>query len=125
MPDFMVRPTIGVVVAEWVDHFDKLASRIAPSVAAPMRRWRVVAGNLVETRATADGGSEAALDAALDGRLFSAWWVESPIDGGAAIHALPARSSVQRFTVSRVGHYTLAIRRDGGGKVLLHFDCDP
>jgi len=125
MPDFSVRPTFGVLVADWVDPaVGKLPSRIAPSVAAPMRRWTIASTTLVELRATPDGGSEGAIDVLLDARLFRAWWVEAPVDSAVVILSLPERSSVQRFTPTRAGHYTLAFQRDGGGKVLLHFDCD-
>jgi hypothetical protein len=147
MPDFTVRPTFGAELAEWQDppllpsgnpddpmyvggRFNHrkigLATRIRPLEELPHKFYKIV-GDRVTLKATPDGGTEAPVDAALSGRFFTADWVERPqaCYPGPWVNPQPGRSSVIRFAAPVVGHYTLAVRRPGGGAVILHFDKVP
>ena len=131
MPDFDAALTSGTAIATWDDpqrapgtlgSDDKGApSRINPSYAASLLRATGAIATEIEITATV-GGVVAPLDAALGGRLFQAWAVEWP---GAImpVFTSPAgQSSIQRFTPAAAGHYTIGIRREGGGAVILHVD---
>lgn len=126
MPNFSVRPTSGVTSKPWGDPASgERASRINPSTVAPHRHWVVVAGTEVVVAAKVDGGSEAALDGTLGGNLFNAWLAERPeFSSLVVVESPPGQSSVQKFTPYFPGHYTLMMRRKGGGGVIVHFDVE-
>ena len=122
MPDFNIRPTEGVTLEPWDDPpSDQRASRAWPIPDIPHRHWAITSTEVV-VKATADGGVEGAPDGTLGGRLFSCDWVESPSFPGPALNQIVDLSSVIRFTPSQNGHYCLAVRRSGGGAILIHFD---
>lgn len=122
MADFEPRFTAGATLEPWTDPLvGTRPSRLNPAANRPHQRRRVVSGALVSVSARV-GGVTAPLDAALGGRLFVAWFVEYPSVSPPALSSPAGQSSLQRFTPTTAGHYTLVLRRAGGGGVLLHFD---
>lgn len=130
MADFEVRLASGATLVPWIDpeHNEPTTgkvfpSRVRPHPGNPQLYWQVKVGATVEFRCSV-AGVEAPLDAALGGRLFTGYVVESP---GAPTYTTPApaQSSVQQFTPSLPGHYAIRIRRPSGGAVIVHFDAVP
>lgn len=128
MPNFTLRPTSDVATVPWEDPaLGERASRVNPSAVAPHRHFVVPAHEEVEVTVTPDGAVEGALDSALAGNVFVAWFAEVPGDRGLwPIITQPAgQSTVQRFTPHKAGHYTLVVRRLVGGAVIFHVDVEP
>lgn len=125
MPDFSVR-LVGGTLTAWVDPAAP-AGYVAPAGAeAPSRLahdpahlptyWKVPQGGTIELRAIVNG-VEAPLDAALGGRLFTAWWVQWS-DFPPPIVQAAGHSSVATvaFTPGRhLGFFQLALGRAAGG----------
>lgn len=123
MPDFGATFTAGVTGATWDDPAsgDK-PTRINPRPGQPHRRWVGSVGVQVTITARVAGVS-APLDAALGGRLFTATIGEAP--GALPVISSPGgQSSVQRFTPEVAGHYSVVLRREGGGGQWLHVDIE-
>lgn len=131
--DFTASFSAGVTQTTWLDPARPVGtlgpsdlgapSRLNPHVGRPHLRWMGVAGVAVTVTATVSSVA-APLDAALGGRLFTAWLVESPAPGPLPISHPAGQSSAQTFTPSTAGHYTFAIERSAGGKVYLHLDVE-
>lgn len=132
MPDFTARITSGVTLALWEDP-DRPAgtqgptdpgapSRLNPLPDSPHRRFVGTVGVAIEVQATV-AGVEGPMDAALGGRLFTAWWLEK-----AGLVAGPVgaagQSSVQTFTPLGEGHYTLGLEREEGGAIFIPVDVE-
>lgn len=62
-------------------------------------------------------------DIKLEGKLFWGDVCESPIPH--AMTSLGGYSAEQKFTPQVPGHYVVAMRRNGGGAVLIHLDVKP
>jgi hypothetical protein len=129
MPNFTVRPTSSAQTLPWEDPpLGERASRVNPSAVAPHRHYVVPVRTEVVIAATPNGGAEGDLDVDLDGALFMpAWFIEAPYNVALwpAIFSDAGHSSVQRFTPYAPGHYTLIMRRNPGGFVIIHFDVEP
>jgi hypothetical protein len=78
-------------------------------------------GTPVEITATV-GSSVAPLDAALGGRLFTAWVIEQPVVAPVSWSHPAGQTSVQSCTPQASGHYTLGMARSGGGTVIMHLE---
>ena len=129
MQDFIVSPTAGLTLQPWQDP-ERPPATLSPSDAgAPSRLNPIpgyghkmfvgVVGTEIELTATV-AGVAGPLDAALGGRLFTRWFVETPCVHGFTSPA--GQSSVIRFTPWVPGHYCVGIGRVNGGTVLVHFD---
>ncbi len=132
MPDFSAAFTAGATGAVWTDppSVDGLRpSRINPFPDRPHRRRVAQVGATVELTmrcANLAGDFVAGLpDSELGGRTFIGWIAEKPLDvyPWTLVHT-DGWTSVQRFTPRTPGHYTIAIRRNGGGAVFLHLDVE-
>lgn len=141
--DFTVAFTAGVTNTTWLDpllppnpefgepgHNPALPvgpgtpSRLNAHVGFPHRRYVGAVGAQIEITATV-GGVAGPLDAALGGRLFTlVWAVEHPQPGPVGFTHPAGQSSVQHFTPTTAGHYTIGIERAGGGKVFMHLDVE-
>jgi hypothetical protein len=120
MPDFTLRPNLGITLDTWDDPATLVkASRIRPAVGIPFLNW-IIAYDEVRVVCTPDGGSEGAADSELDGRPFLWWWLEAP-GAPPTITTATGFSSTARFTPSAQGHYTLEAYRARGGFVIIHF----
>jgi hypothetical protein len=126
VPDFSARFSAGTTLEVWSDPDDDdgagRPSRLNPTGTHPHKRRRATVGQQVVVTATVDGVSGPA-DAALGGRLFLGMLSECPDRPGLSSPA--NHTSVQRFTPRVAGHYTIVVRRDGGGAVILHMDALP
>lgn len=129
MPDFTAQWTDGVTWEEWTDPTVPASgaipgkpSRLNPRGGLTHRYARATVGQVVEATATVDG-VEGPPDSALDGRLFMAWLIEVPTAYPLGVEPEPDSSSIVRFTPPVEGHYTLALRRVGGGQIILHVDA--
>jgi hypothetical protein len=122
VPGFDVAVT-GVTLEDWLDPaVDGHPSRLNRSDDDPALRYVAIAGIPVTITAIVDGVS-APQDSALDGRLFSAVVVESPI-ATARPAGVALQSSIQLYTPPVVGHYLLRMSRPGGGSWFLPFDAE-
>ena len=133
MPDFEARLVgAGVTLVAWADPPAPVPyaspgpapSRLNVHGAYPPTYYRVAPGSMVEVRAIV-GGVEAPLDAALGGRLFTAWWAQWS-DFPPTIVQPAGQSSVARFalnaTVGRhLGFFHLGLGRTGGGALFVPF----
>jgi hypothetical protein len=127
--DFTASPTAGLVLQQWQDPerppgtlggTDPGApSRINPIDGYPHTKRVGVVGTEIELTASV-GGVAGPMDAALGGRLFTRWFVETPCVHGFTSPA--GQSSVVRFTPWVAGHYCVGVGRVNGGTVLVHFD---
>jgi hypothetical protein len=123
MADFLAAFTSGVSLQEWSDPaLGSLPSRTNPRSGFPHRRRVASVGATVVVTANVDGVTGPA-DSALDGRLFTAAFIDHPgtlptLTGG------NGKSSVQTFRADVAGHYSLIVRREGGGGVILHLDAE-
>lgn len=125
MPDFDVRVDSGTSARGWDDprlnHRGRIV-HIYRRVAAPT----APALATVVLHAVLADGTDAPLDAALGGRLFSAsrlgWSGSFPF----ALAQTVAQSSVitLRFAANMLGHQELSVRRAGGGAILLAFEVE-
>ncbi|MHB9005064.1 MAG: hypothetical protein ACYC6C_13590 [Coriobacteriia bacterium] len=135
--DFVLAVTAGASVSTWQDPANPgvAASRLHSRAGHPELRHVGTVGTQIEITATV-AGVAAPMDAALGGRLFQAWRIENPAWPGTGFYSpitpyvfgftSPAgQSSVQRFTPRVEGHYTVGVRRQDGGSMLLHFDVGP
>ncbi len=131
--DFTVAFSAGVTQSTWLDPARPVGtlgpsdlgapSRLNPHIGRPHLRWMGTIGSAVTLTATVSG-TAGPLDAALGGRLFTCWIVEQPTATPLPISHPAGQSSVQTFTPSAAGHYTLAIERSAGGKVFMHLDVE-
>jgi hypothetical protein len=131
--DFSIAVTSGATLQPWNDPprpvgtlgGDDLGapSRLNPVIGHGHTRWVGTVGTEIELTATVIGMLPGPLDAALGGRLFSAWRAETP-EPVFAFSSPAGKSSVQRFTPLTEGHYTIGMRRTGGGEVLIHLDVE-
>lgn len=132
MSDFSARITAGSTLVVWTDPtvaqststgVGGYPSRLNPIAAYPHKCRRVELGATVTAKATV-GGVEGPVDAALGGRLFTAYWAEVPLWPGPAISLAGGQSSVATFTPPGIGHYLFVFRRDGGGALALPFKVE-
>lgn len=122
MPDFDVRFTAGTTLESWRDPaLDNTPSRINPAPQRPLKYRQALTDDPVEVSAVVNGAL-APLDSELGGRLFYGWWVEYPTTVPAVTRP-PGQSSVLSFTPAAPGHYAYALRRYGGGGIILHVDA--
>lgn len=123
MAEISARFSAGVTVDEWTDPVSGAKpSRINPFPEHPHLRYRGSVGVQVEIKGKTAGG-ENALDASLGGQLFYLDFVEWPHSNPLEATSSPAgQSSIQRFTPSAAGHYTLRLWREDHGAVILHLD---
>lgn len=129
MPNFDLRVAAGASLAQWLDvdpapnTADSLPSRLRPHLGLSFLRWLGKVDVEVELRAVV-AGVEAPLDGALGGDLFTASFAEQA--GGPHGMTQPVgQTSKIRFRPLTAGHYTIAVRRNNGGAILLHLDVDP
>jgi hypothetical protein len=121
--DFDVHAVSGLTVANWDDPegLDAAPSRLQTRPGFPLKRFRTVVGTLVRLEAVV-GASQGPADGALGGRLFSADLVEGqPVNW---LLPIAGFSSVVRFRPLWVGHHTVAVRRAGGGSLLIPMDVE-
>lgn len=123
MADFRAEFTAGASVVAWDDPaFGARPGRLNPRPEHPHRRHRGSPGVQVVVSARV-AGVLGPLDAALGGELFTAFFAETP--GVAPALTTPAgQSSVQRFTPTDEGHYTLRLVREGHGSLFVHVDIE-
>ncbi len=132
MAEFDADFSDGATIALWNDPPSAgpgaLPSRLNAFAEHPHLRYVAETGVPVEVTAVV-GGVSAPMDAALGGRLFSFYVIEWPLEGTSpppATSGAAAQSSVQTFTPTEAGHYTLKMKRPAGGAILLHIDSlDP
>jgi hypothetical protein len=130
MPAFEVDVT-GVTLVEWADPARPAGTVDAGDPGAPSRvnskvgtqqKMRLgTVGTPIELTATLTG-VVGPLDATLWGDLFIAWIAEQPVVTGLVSPA--GQSSVQSFTPTAPGHYTVGMFRAGSGAVIVHFDVE-
>lgn len=126
MSDFRLRFTAGATLEVWEDPADVPGERPSRLNARPEHehtRHVGETGNAIHVTALV-GGVLGPLDAALGGALFSATFLESPVFPPPVLSSPAGQSSVQQFTPSVVGHYTLKIQRPGHGAIICHVDVD-
>lgn len=131
--DFTATLSAGVTQSTWLDPARPAGtidandlgapSRLNPHIGRPHLRWKGVVGTQVTV--TARIGGALLLDAALGGRLFTAWLIESAAPGPLPWSHTAGKSAQQKFTPSTAGHYTIAMAREAGGTVILHLDVEP
>lgn len=63
------------------------------------------------------------MDAALGGRLFTGFCLEHSSPGRPPCSHPVNQTSVQKFTPTSKGHYTVEIVRDGKMAVVVHMDA--
>lgn len=124
MADFDVVPVSGIQIVSWEDPVGPSGepSRLLSRPGFPLKRYKAVVRQPVRLESVV-AGVQAPLDSGLGGRLFSCDLVE----GTAAPHWIrpPAgQSSVVRFVPQWCGHYTIAVRRAGGGAILVPIDIE-
>lgn len=133
MPDFEVaitdpQPVGGdratITLDEWLDPEGPggQPSRVNHRPGHPQLYYHCTQG-LLRLEAIVNGVS-APMDAALGGRLFEYSWVEHASVNYPSMTGLASQSSVVDIELPSAGHYTFAMRREGGGAVILHFDVD-
>lgn len=122
MADFTLQVS-GTSLSNWTDPASGgLPSRLN-SRAGNAQKMRIGTHGVQLVLRAVVNGVVAPLDAALGGRLFTAWLVEAP---ALALPGTPvgdaAQSSVQRYTPPVAGHYTIGVERNGGGIELVHIE---
>lgn len=123
MSDFTATFTAGTTVSQWLDPASVgTPSRLNSFSEHPHLRYRATVGVQVEVTATVLSVA-GEIDANLGGRLFSFFFVELPSSAVPAITSPAGQSSVQRFTPTAAGHFTLKLKRPSGGAVILHVDA--
>lgn len=128
MPDFTAR-----IVASTVAFVDDVSPpRLNPAVGHPHRFIQVpIAAASLQARATV-AGVEAPADAALGGRLFTWWWVQTPGYPTARppIQHLAGKTSEIDLVgwpngdALAAGLWVLGVSRPDGGGVLLTFNVE-
>lgn len=122
MADFRAQFTAGVTVQPWTDPpLGARPSRLNARAEQSHTRHVGASATQVEVSAIV-GGVLAPLDAALGGRLFTAFFAESAVFPQPVLSSPGGQSSVQRFTAFTPGHYTLRLVREDGGSIFLHVD---
>ncbi len=127
MPDFTARVTTPSGFTDFVD--DEVPSRLSPVQGYPHRYARVpVATTDVQVAATV-AGVEAPADAALGGRLFTWWWVQTPFPKPTIQHLAGKSSEIDLVgwpngDAGAVGLWVLGVARPDGGTVLLSFNVE-
>lgn len=129
--DFTAAFTAGTSLEPWTDPARPAGtlgpddvgapSRVNPHVGRPHMMTTTTGGTPVEITATV-GSSVGPLDAALAGRLFTAWVIEQPFVAPVSWSHPAGQTSVQSFVPQSEGHYTLAMGRPGGGTVIMHLE---
>ena len=128
MPDFTVEAQSGLTLADWASpncEGAKISGQsheaTKPRAGHPHRYYQATVGVQVEIRALVGGALVA--DSGLGGRLFTAWFIEYPTSYHIAPVGVASYSARQQFTPPKPGHYTMVIRREGGGAFVFHFDA--
>lgn len=128
MPDFMLEPQV-------LPTFKTVAWKDPPSLSRPSRvtttlgrsrfAWQVQVNTQFQVWARPDGGAAGDPDTVLGGRLFTAWFAESPELPVSPSYSVGYSGRIY-FTPTLIGHIVLVVRRKDGGAVVLHIDCvDP
>lgn len=124
MADFRVVFSSGADVVSWLDpELGNRPSRLNARTEHGHSRHVAALGDTVFISAIV-AGVVAPLDAALGGRLFTAFFAEAPVFPAPLLQHPGGQSSAQHFTVDALGHYTLRLVREGGGSIFLHVDVD-
>ncbi len=126
MADFRVTLSSGVTLEPWDDPQSvspDRPSRINPRPEHIHKRHVGTSGVQVELTATVDGVA-GEVDANLGGELFSAVFLETPSLPPPSLSNPAGQSSIQRFTPSEPGHFTLQLSRANHGGVIVHVDVD-
>ncbi len=119
MADISLVSVEGAAAAPWLDpQTSERPSRLNPADGfGHLRLLGVMPTKIVAVFARIDGGVD------YDAPPFSAWLVEAP---GAKANwpAVTADGAGNRrgFTPNAPGHYTLVVRHDAGGSMVIHFD---
>lgn len=127
MADFRVAFTSGVALEPWDDPASvspDRPSRINPRPEHIHKRHVGAVGVQVVVTASV-GGVAGPLDATLGGELFSGTFLEGPSMPYPPLTSPAGQSSVQRFTPTETGHFTLQINRENHGGIIVHVDVDP
>lgn len=123
MSDFRAEFTSGTTAVPWDDPaLGARPGRLNPRAEHPHRRVQGTLGVQIEISMRV-GGVLAPLDAALGGQLFTAFFAESAVFPPPALSSPAGQSSVQRFTPTVAGHYTLRVVREGHGSLFVHVDA--
>lgn len=127
MPDFTVQ-FVGGTQVPWIDVASddpQAASRLFADPDHLRNYRRFIPPATVTIRAVVDGVAGPA-DVDLDGRLFTAAWVEYSGDSRPPIAQAVGTSAVCTIavTTAHLGHFILRLRREGGGGVLVPFDVE-
>lgn len=111
-----------VTFEDWTDPVGPAGqpSRVNWLPGIAQRFYRMTAGRAQV--AAVVNGVEGPSDAALGGRLFTAYFVEHASSWTPGVYQGDAQSSVADFELPVPGHYTLAMRRAAGGAVFIHLD---
>jgi hypothetical protein len=124
MPDFSASFTAGATLVAWTDPPDVPPDALRPSRLNPIvghgHQRRVGLVGVPVTITAKVGSVTAPADSALGGRLFVGTLAETP--GSVPVITATPKTSVQTFTPAVRGHYTFALRRQGGGGLFLHLD---
>lgn len=124
MPDFELKISSNVTVVDWIDNGNaSTPSRLNPKVGRNEKRLSVNVGQTVTLTATV-GEVEGPLDSALDGRLFHGDHVEAPHVWTLGWSNPDGQSSAQSFVPTIPGSYTVQLRREGGGAIIVHIDAE-
>lgn len=107
-----------------LQHPDR-AARVTSIQARPRFAWQATLHRPFQVWCQPDGGVAGAADTALGGRLFDAWFAESPELPLGPNYSVGYTSRIY-YTPHLVGHFVLVVRRKDGGGVVLHIDVvDP
>jgi hypothetical protein len=110
-------------LAIWKDHeLGANPPRINPADGHPHKYVRAIVGSYLQLAAVVNG-VEAPMDSELGGRLFTSWVVEYPTPYEPPIVSPAGQSSLIDVRLDVEGHYTIMVRREGGGGCLLHVDA--
>lgn len=124
MPDFTLKISSNVTLTDWVDAASATRpTRLNPKEGHPAKRLKVTVGETV-TLTAVYGGTEGPLDSALGGRLFHGDHVEAPHIWALGWSSPAGQSSVQSFVAAVAGSYTVQLRHEGGGAILVHIDAE-
>jgi hypothetical protein len=99
-----------------------MPSRINPLPGLAPLRARVPVNTQVTLTCTV-GGVAGPMDAALGGRLFTGFCLEHSSAARPPMTHPVNQTSVQRFTPTEKGHYTVEVVRDGKMAVVVHVDA--
>ncbi|HEX4334683.1 MAG TPA: hypothetical protein VH062_02150 [Polyangiaceae bacterium] len=129
-PLFGLAPTIERFVApdvvDWQDPPDgDRLTRLNAAAGHPLRSLRIDARFPVSVVVEAVESAGAGVDPQISTAAYVPWYVEWPLDGSSMeLPVFPdlGLSGVCKLTLSRAGHYMLAMMTPGGGSVYAHFD---